>query len=64
MQSVDGKKTRIWNGLKLTRNGNYASNDSTIALRHSENKSIKEDKEKRKMRELRVERKLGEMFKK
>jgi len=65
---VDGKKTRVWNGLKLTRdNGNkrYASNGSTIASVHSEkNKSIKEDKEKGEMRSTVPTKKLDEMFKK
>ena len=60
-QSVDGKKCRVWLGLKLLRN--YASHVSTIASVHSEkNKSVEENKEKGKKRSTVAKTTLEAMF--
>ena len=60
--TIDGQSVRVWLGLKLR---NYATTVLSTSSEYSENnKSIKESKEKGKMRSTVADKKLDDVFKK
>jgi hypothetical protein len=65
LQSVDGKKTRLWIGIKLQGNIQDTKDASkgSLTLKKS-SKSVKSKKEDVKKRPMRPTKKLEEMFKK